>query len=319
MMTSQFSTASIPEFSRFDYWEHLVADTFKTPTSNRLLQEKPFHGMLSVKHFGSTLMSRIQSSPIEYRDYEPEDNDNILIALSYCDTASLSQHGKTLIQDAGDIVVYDSARSFSCSFPCGDNQIVLSVPRRLFLAEVEQSQAFLHQVVRHRSPLGLVSAKLISDIWRIPEQPDRRGDKVIRSVLSMLDSAFSMVSDTTDLQSRQSSYKLQQVHKYLYDNLSDSALSPETIAQDTHMSARTLNRLFAREGTTLMRWLWQARLQACYQALVRGRYRTITETAFSFGFTDMAHFSRLFKSAYGLTASQLLEQTRQSCAAYIGT
>ena len=65
------------------------------------------------------------------------------------------------------------------------------------------------------------------------------------------------------------------------------------------MATRTLCRLFAREATTPIRWLWQQRLTAAYKALAEGRTNRVTDAAFSFGFRDVAHFSRAFKATFG--------------------
>jgi AraC-like DNA-binding protein len=76
------------------------------------------------------------------------------------------------------------------------------------------------------------------------------------------------------------------------------------------MAPRTLNRLFAGEGATPIRWLWQQRLAASFTALVEGRVGQVTDAALSFGFSDLSHFSRAFKAQFGHSPQFVLRQKR---------
>ena len=305
-MVKRFSTHDIADSERFDYWQGLIESTYYTPTYNRRLSSEGFDGSLEVKRFGGSLITRIKSTPIEYCDYHPDQNDNILVTLSFCQRAILTQNGRTFEQKPGDILVYDSAQPFSCHFPNGDDQMVMSIPRGLFLSHFNQPDKVINQVLPSHSLLGNVSVSLLQSIWQVQEQDSGVGDKMISSMLTMLDSAYD--AENGPLLSLKASEKLYKVQKYLLDRIDDSLLTIESIAKDNNMSARTLNRLFAAEQTTVMRWLWQQRLSACYKALLSRRYSTITETAFTFGFSNMTHFSRLFKETYGITAKQLLDK-----------
>jgi transcriptional regulator GlxA family with amidase domain len=69
-------------------------------------------------------------------------------------------------------------------------------------------------------------------------------------------------------------------------HLHDPELDLVTIARRKNMAARTLNRLFAQEGTTPIRWLWGQRLAAAYQALADKRLGRVTDAAFNFGFSE---------------------------------
>ena len=96
-----------------------------------------------------------------------------------------------------------------------------------------------------------------------------------------------------------------QVETYLLANLSDPQLGIESIANANNLTPRTLNRIFAAEGTTPMRWLWRQRLAASRRSLAGGQSKTVTEAALSFGFNDVSHFSRAFKTAFGESPNAL--------------
>ena len=61
------------------------------------------------------------------------------------------------------------------------------------------------------------------------------------------------------------------------------------------------------ESETLMRQIWEDRLRHCREDLVSTelRRRSISEIAYSWGFRDAAHFSRMFRHRFGETPSAL--------------
>jgi AraC family transcriptional activator of tynA and feaB len=66
---------------------------------------------------------------------------------------------------------------------------------------------------------------------------------------------------------------LKRIKRQILDQLGDSSLDVESIARTQGISPRTLNCMFAAEGTTVMRWLWRQRLSASYRALTDGSVR----------------------------------------------
>ncbi|MFD9395811.1 helix-turn-helix transcriptional regulator [Streptomyces sp. NPDC060000] len=96
---------------------------------------------------------------------------------------------------------------------------------------------------------------------------------------------------------------LGRILEYVELHLTDPDLSPETIARAHHISVRYLHKLFRDEGTTVGRWILRRRLEECRRDLMRhGRgSRTIAAVAARWGFLSATHFSRVFRSAYGMS------------------
>lgn len=81
--------------------------------------------------------------------------------------------------------------------------------------------------------------------------------------------------------------------------LDDPALSVASIAADSCVSPRHLQRAFAGKGTTVTAVIRERRLERAKAQLVARRDVPISHIAHQWGFADLAHFSRLFKAAYG--------------------
>ena len=127
--------------------------------------------------------------------------------------------------------------------------------------------------------------------------------------LELLAAAFR-ANEAKDHKSPQK--KLQnRVFQYIEARLGDADMTPASIAAGNGISLRYLYLLFNDHETTVAGWIRQRRLARCRSELANTRStRTISEIAYKWGFSDAAHFSRLFKSAYGIAPTQFRSTMR---------
>ena len=95
------------------------------------------------------------------------------------------------------------------------------------------------------------------------------------------------------------------IKRFIANQLSDTELNSEVISRAVGLSPRYINNLFNEDNTSLMRYLTKQRLSRSrhYLATPLYNYLSITEVAMKSGFSNMAHFSRIFRQAYGLSPS----------------
>lgn len=306
-MTTLFPTADLRGNERFSYWQDVIGSHF-VPTANRQLSDDSFDGSLVSIAKGAVSFSRISSLPIQYARVRQDDEiDQFFISLTFCAEAYVEQSGTLSRQGPGDIVLYDSARPFTCSFPKGDDQIVLSVPRALVLQHIPEVERYLNRTLESQTPLGSLARTLLVETWQSQPTSAPVSERLNGALLDVLSGAYEAAigarGPATELRHEQ---QVERVKRYLLANLERTDLTVDSIAAATHLSARTLSRLFANEDSTVMRWLWQQRLAACHQALISGRFQQVSVVALSFGFSNLSHFSKAFKQAYGIAPQQLL-------------
>jgi AraC-like DNA-binding protein len=78
---------------------------------------------------------------------------------------------------------------------------------------------------------------------------------------------------------------------------------------------RTLHRAFKRPGVpSLGRYLWRRRVEVGAEVLRApgAASRTLTEIALDLGFSSSAHFSTLFREAFGVTPSEYRRRTQMA-------
>jgi transcriptional regulator GlxA family with amidase domain len=70
---------------------------------------------------------------------------------------------------------------------------------------------------------------------------------------------------------------------------------------------RYLHQLFRLMDMSASEWLWLRRLQRCHDLLSAPRHaaQSITEIAYSMGFSSSSHFSNLFRAQFGLRPSDV--------------
>ena len=140
-------------------------------------------------------------------------------------------------------------------------------------------------------------------------QADDTARRLGASALDIFTTALESLEDNSE--HRHDRERVARVKKYILANLHDAKLNLDTMAVAQNMAPRTLARLFAREGTTPIRWLWQQRLAASYKALAEGRIKQVTDAALTFGFSDLSHFSHAFKTTFGRTPQEV--KRRRGC------
>ena len=87
--------------------------------------------------------------------------------------------------------------------------------------------------------------------------------------------------------------------------LTDPALDAQTVADAAGISERYANAALADDEMSIMRLIQARRLARCRYALEdpNQAQRTVSEIAYGWGFSDMTHFGRRFKKAYGILPS----------------
>jgi AraC family transcriptional activator of tynA and feaB len=90
----------------------------------------------------------------------------------------------------------------------------------------------------------------------------------------------------------------------------DPALTPDGVASVLQVSTRTLARIFAEHGETVMRHIYHERIARAARLLADPgvAHRSVTDIAFACGFNDTSHFGRVFAARMLMTPSRWRQQ-----------
>jgi AraC-like DNA-binding protein len=307
---AEWSTASVPQRGAFDAWSdkmpelHLdwalscpSRDEFSAHVRYRRLNDITFAEFRGGEYRGSRT-----------RRNQPFGDERMIgILLNLSGRLVCQYAGDDLVLEPNQMLVWDSELADGFDGVEPHHELSLMLPRDRVPKALATIAAQANTVTSMAAGSGLVAvaAELLKATSRELDAISDAGLHIAyQAFLDTLDAGLATPADQPMTTARAA--LLAQVRRYIEDNLDDPGLCTSSIASAHCISVRTLHLLFADTGTTVSRSIRQRRLDVCYRELSRARPgMTVTDVAFRWGFNDTAHFSRLFKQAYGVTPSSV--------------
>jgi AraC-like DNA-binding protein len=314
-MVTRYDATLLREQDRFAYWHEVICRLFPRAAGRRG-DELTFAAHLDRSVLGTVEVSDISCNALRYdrarHDMQVDQSDDFLLSLMLQGDAQLEQGGRVAVQGPGEIVLYDAARPFVYDFPQTYRMLLAKIPRRAMLSRLPDAERLTAVTVGSKTPLGSLAASMLHTAASLDLPADAStAAKVGASLVDILSAAIEVeLSGRKELCDRQAGL-LKRAKDYMHARLDEPDLDVDGIANALHVSPRTLSRAFAFEGTTVIRWLWRERLEASYTALKEGRATQVSDVALGCGFTSGSHFSRIFKSTYGVLPHTLLRGTER--------
>ena len=307
-----FRATDEPVRTRLDYWRHVLGGTLG-PVDLRAPEDPDFRDRLVAAQFGALHVGDISVhqpgvAHRTARHVRQEPQDVLYVGVQTRGRAVVEQGGRQARLDPGDLTLLDLSRP--CRWITGPGRATaLAFPRALLPLQTDDVQ----RTTAVRIPGDEGPATLVSALARqLPGRADDCGAvEAARVGTATIDLVTSALAARMDREQqvpppvRQRALLLQ-VTAFMEQHLGDPDLSPAAIAAAQHISVRYLHKLFRPEGVTVGEWLRQRRLERCRRDLVdpSQRERTVTAIAARWGFTSPAHFSRLFRDAFGVSPSE---------------
>jgi len=104
---------------------------------------------------------------------------------------------------------------------------------------------------------------------------------------------------------------MQRIRRFALQYLADPRLDVAAVGAGVRLSVRYIHELFEQQDLSLMKWVWHERLARAKRQLadqVRADWH-VGQIAYACGFSEVAHFSRVFRREFGMTPSEW----RRSC------
>ena len=303
MDTDQVAPAERPGF-----WADCIARLFSGLKSD-LYGDAGFDGRMATLHAGDVVLTRLEaqrhrvmrSSSLARRS----EVEYLKIVAPWVGCAGVEQKGREAWVTPDQWSIYDTSDSYAVANPVRVEHLIVMLPKSRL---VERGVALDPLMARRLGGSGGV-ARLALETMRsayreLPGMSETAargvGEAITQFVhLSMLDLAGigTAVTQREALRER--------IKQHVGEHLGDPALSVDAIAQALNCSRRQLYNAFAEEPDGVAGYILHRRLDACRSAF-DGRAndrRSITDIAFAFGFSNMAHFSRVFRSHLGVAPS----------------
>ncbi len=264
-------------------------------------------GRIEAWQFGSTDLRRIQTGGYVVRRtarlIRVAPAPCLMIFVSSVSTIRWRQGDGQYEIEPGQLYVADLNQPFEGDWRGGE-VLTMQVPLELLGVPVETIRRAVGAL--SVSPMQRLVATHISLMAStadaIEADPAARdfGDACVDLARALISSDAVRKGDGTVLPAE---LLVSQIRDYVRSHLIDPDLSPARIARAHHISVRYLYKLCAEANFSLHQWIISQRLVQVHRALTspRDSHRPIAVIAQQYGFRDPSHFSRSFRSAFGMT------------------
>ncbi|MEU6476748.1 helix-turn-helix domain-containing protein [Streptomyces sp. NPDC047017] len=214
----------------------------------------------------------------------------------------------------GDFHVNSSSRAYEISTGTTPVSIVgLEIPRAAVGLPANRANRVVGRQISGREGMGALLAGLLvqlaSDTSSYQAGDARRLGRIVTDLVTAvfahtLDAEPEMPPETHARTLTLS------VKSFIQQHLSEPGLTPASIAAAHHISRSHLYRLFRDEGLTVASYIRGQRLDRTHQDLVDPRLRALPVHAIAarWGYPRPGDFTRAFRTAYGITPSELRHQ-----------
>lgn len=219
------------------------------------------------------------------------------------------QDGRSVRLRRGEFAVYDFARPYELVYNEGVDLAVFSFPREMLALPAGSIAQLTAVPITTDGGTGALAAPLLRRVVTDLEtyQP-ASATRLSGVVMDLVTTTLAERADLVDVQPAESRSRtlLLRVHAFIEQHLGDGDLSPATLAAAHHVSLRYLHRLFETNDTTVAAWIRHRRLERCRKDLAEPALHDVPVSALAarWGLPDAAHFSRLFRQAYGMPPAE---------------
>ena len=309
-------TEDVTQADCFAQWQHWISATFVplecVPLGCVPGSRGPFRGEIARWELGELRVSRVAADPHQARRTRRmiarADAGYYKVGLLTRGSCRLSQRGHEALLYPGDLVIYDCRRPYTMVFAEPHEMSFLMFPcDRLRLPPAAVDQVLATPVSSSHSTGSLVAPFLRRLVANLEQPENSVNRRLAGNVLDLLATLFGEGTGgpPADPAAARRSLLLT-VCAWIDRNLGEPGLDPEAIARANHISVRYLHRLFHDQGTSVARWVRESRLDHCRRDLEDPALaeRGVLAIARRWGFGDAAHFSKIFKAAYGAPQAQ---------------
>jgi AraC-like DNA-binding protein len=308
-MTVLVNTASVGVRDREEAWRDTAAQAF-VPLSFTFPDPCAFRGEITAGMLGSVAVTRVTAGPHRAERTARQitragDTDHYKLSMPLRGTVQICQDGRDATLQPGDLGIYDTTRPYQVCFTDTCRMLVLMFPRRdLRLPDSAMRQVTARRVSGGSGIGGLVAPLLTGLASRLDEIGPGQSARLADNVVDLLSTVYADLLSQVGYQPADPIRTLMaRIRGFIEDHLDDPDLDPEAVAMACHISVGYLHKLFRTEGTSVSRLIRERRLEQCRRDLGApgGRGVAVGAIGAHWGFLDAAHFSKVFKEAYGVS------------------
>ena len=310
--SSVMSTDIVAPGERAAIWRDWVWTHFGGLESD-LYGDTLFDGHMSASHAGDVVLTKLEAN--RHRVLRSQklargsERAYLKIVAPWQGSAAVQQQGREAWVRPGGWAIYDTTGSYEIANPERVEHLIVMLPKEQLAERGLRLEPLMARHVGGVSGIARVALETMRTTYQeLPGMSENAargaGELIVELVRLSLQELAGKGNATTQLEAFRD-----RIREHIGQHLRDPSLSLDHIAQALNCSKRHLHNAFSAEDDTLAHYIQRQRIQACMRELSNPSrsQRTITEIAFSWGFNNGAHFSRVFREHTGQSPSDFRE------------
>lgn len=313
-----FSTESLPERDRVTAWRKTLGGKVLRVAVDPL-PEIAFHVDVKLRAlpglrivWGTLCGTRHRRT----HDLLADGNDGLVLVLNLAGRLSLSWCGREMQFGEGDAHLMSCAEITTYSHPSPGRVIVVCLPRPALAARVTNVDDAVGRLVpRDTAALTFLASyvEVLGD--RVELSTPELRHLVVTHIYDLVALIVDATRDAATLVGDRGvrAARLRAIKSDITTNLIHRDLSISGIAARQRVTARYVQMLFSREGTTFSNFVLRQRLARAHRVLtdLRSADRNISTIVFASGFGDLSYFNRAFRRLYGASPTEIRAAARR--------
>jgi AraC-like DNA-binding protein len=307
-----FSTDGIEPSRRYAAWQGAICDVY-VHVDVESEKRSDYQGFIREARFGAVTMTDVllseQRISRRERHIAKLDKDCYYVEFVQHGKINVLQSGQSLLSNASVGAIFSASEAYDLECIGKVRSLYLEIPRQEFAERFPKDRIPLVRTMATGRGLGRIAAEFCSMLAlegaSLDAQVRARLGNELMDVLALALDMGDKDDFTADRSVRQ--VRLRSVKAWIEEHLADPDLSLEKIARNNGISLRHLHYLFRPTDMSVSEWIWDRRLQRCYDLLMRPGPRplSVTEVAYRLGFSSSSHFSTAFRRKFGISPSDL--------------
>jgi AraC-like DNA-binding protein len=307
-----FDTRTLPAGERRQAWRDAICEIY-LQVDCQTDPDSEYAGFVREARFGGVTITDTIISPQTIRR-GPEHighfgKDCYYIGIEHIGAVDIRQSGSSFVLRPGRGSLYYANEPYELQSTVRSRQFWIELPRAAFDRRFDSGRPPMLKQLDLGRGLGRIAAEFCASLAMQSAGLDaatrsKLGDQFMDIVaLALIAEPDRQPADEQTVQHA----RLRSIQAYIEENLGDPNLSLTTIARENGVSLRYLHHLFRLVDMSASEWLRLRRLQRCHDLLTSPQQarRSITEIAYSMGFSSSSHFSNLFRAHFNARPSDV--------------
>lgn len=307
----RFSTNAVPQGARLGYWHQIHRNQSEVLRFTRA-SNADFAGECVTGTLGPLTVRRTSSTPIRIEltaeAIKSASVRRYFLLLPTTGSLQVSYNDRDCTLAPGDFVLLDTWTPSVVEFDTLNESITVGVSPSTLAAHLPEAEYAAGIPIRGGFGTGLLASNMLQTLAVAVEQGlDAAAElRLADCLLAIVATSYRSTSMLDRCTQGRAALNRLRAKRIIEEHLRDPGLSPQFVARALGISTRYLRMLFENQGEPVSRYILRRRLEKCAEHLRYGgtSSATLTTIAFMYGFSSMAHFSRVFREHFAMTAGR---------------